>query len=305
MSKSEDHTSEHDDAGWQCKHFRLLNGYCIEKALFYRYLAIASCLGIAMLALIGLFVFRGLDVEVLSSADLAVDTRSLEEASATIAPSESSLEAVLRLHTARVGMADFESLKIRGSYETFGVTFDLNLYVKSPMLYRQALQHKALLIDAGFDGESYWQVNPLVATEKDASNSARLNRSLLVLQCAHGVLCWQTAGGVRQGIEVLRQELRNGANCVVLRNAELIESPVEHWIDLASGLELYRESTVRMDEGEVQVRIEYTYSESALSRAPVISDQYTIFANEELLATVTIASVLVNAGIVPWMFERP
>jgi hypothetical protein len=42
MSKSENRGPARDDSGWQCEHVSLLNGYCSQKALFYRYAALAG-----------------------------------------------------------------------------------------------------------------------------------------------------------------------------------------------------------------------------------------------------------------------
>jgi len=294
------------------KHVKLLNGVKLRKPLFYR-----ICLGTTFfcLAITGL-VYFGFSIEKKSSriSDTvnagAVSARNNASAGEKTAkddpPKLSAIEELLLLHGQASGLSEIESLALTGSYESFGHKFELGIFGKKPGLFRQSLTINGLEIIAAFDGKRYWQDNPFSESyEKEAPGLEQWNDQILLLECAYAALVWQYEMFGVQKLSIIEEKDIGGRQCHGIRNLGLLHSPVVHYIDVESGLELRRSSLLDNGVSQIHVTLDYKYIDNAVHHSGLRNlSGYDLYLDDALIAQATIKSQRVNQGVMSWMFEK-
>lgn len=292
----------------------LLNGVRVRKEVFWRSVCgLVICLvAAALLVVVPIIMSRSDDItkfvdegslnsEQTGRIDSVVDD---ESSAVSDVIDTNTFDLLLQKHLHASGQAGIESMSYIGTYQTRGIAFDLIILSKRLKLFRQTLKYKQLRIEAGFDGQNYWQHNPLSANEDSAPSPAKLlNAELVQLQCSQGILSWAYEKSGRAGLSFEGQVERSGRMYYVIQNEALVNQIVRHYIDVESCLEVRRETILQLQDAEFPVQIEYQYSDRAKARRPVVADSYQLFFAGSELASVTIDSVRTNAGIMPWMFE--
>ncbi|WP_162030204.1 hypothetical protein [Lentimonas sp. CC19] len=286
----------------------LINGIRINRKIFWQCMTVLGGSLCVAILLVVVSMRAQSQEDLMSRAELSQHLEATKAVAPVFVDEEvvvlSPFESALRRHLQATGLSDVESLAFDGTYHAGGVDFKLSILSKRPGLFRQTMEYKKLMIMAGFDGQRYWQDNPLSKQGgTQISPTERLNADLVRLQCSPGIVVWlyEASGGA--GLSLLEEVEHAGVSCHVIQNERLLDQPVLHYIAVDSGLELRREVVLKSAGKSFPTRIEYTYSEQAKARVPVVADHYEIFFAGARLAVVAIDSMRVNKGVMPWMFE--
>ena len=189
---------------------------------------------------------------------------------------------------------------------------DFTLFAKQPRLYKQVLEAHGRKLEAGFDGKDLWyrQNYPLLDTEDE--DLLALNRALAILECSIPCIAWEyeTAGlveareGSTAGLQLLAETEWKGRRCQVVKNLRLLDSPVYHYIDSETGLEVYRRASVNLDARR-QKHVELFYQEPIGDWAYPLPSGFELWIDGHLFCTVEFDTVEMNPGLVNFLFELP
>jgi hypothetical protein len=90
-----------------------------------------------------------------------------------------------------------------------------------------------------------------------------------------------------------------------VRNHNLFENPIDHYIDEKTGQELYRKTIVQIDANKTaKVEVIYTY-ETSLVEAIVLPSGFELYVDEKLRADAHFRTIKINRGLLNYLFERP
>ncbi|MGZ0655562.1 hypothetical protein ACWPKS_08135 [Coraliomargarita sp. W4R72] len=232
----------------------------------------------------------------------------------------SALAQIMRAHSESVSPHAFSSLTASGVYTTSGVEFEFSLLAKEPGYFRQTLRYEKLEIVVGFDGQNYWQENPVAQAMGDPEAASDVNRDILLLESAQTILLWQVERQGYRGLRLGGTEVLDGRECQLVINTAWLDVPVRHWIDLASGQELQREAILKRGEIPLQVVIHYFEVPQVLVEQSIPStdeivaqadeghlnllNAYRITMNGTEMASARFDSIRTNQGVMPWMFDQ-
>lgn len=141
----------------------------------------------------------------------------------------------------------------------------------------------------------------------------RLNAALTVIEGAIPALAWSYRQAVvRDGsaraikrFELLGVEYWRAKRCHIVRNHNLFENPIDHYIDEKTGQELYRKTIVQIDANKTaKVEVIYTY-ETSLVEAIVLPSGFELYVDEKLRADAHFRTIKINRGLLNYLFERP
>jgi hypothetical protein len=216
--------------------------------------------------------------------------------------SASPTVATLERHLTATGLEGTESLIFEGTYLTRGVSFELLIFAKSPHYFRQRLRHHDLEIITAWNGELYVEHNPLSQLGDQAVIRQNLNRLMLILQSSLATIAWQYLNDGSDPFNWQEFTQIDGTKCAVLVNEELLEVPVQHYLDVKTGLELRRKVIFELAGEVASIRIDYDYDPSP-NGGLHLPKRYTLYLNELTIAEAELAQVRPNVGMMPWMFE--
>ncbi len=278
-------------------------GYPIPRGEFYKLLffglsALSILIGLVVYFCWGFFFPEAARDEAVVEAEQEIATEVITE------ETKSELDLFFEDHFAATRYNEVESIRAVGTYRSGDVVLEFTLLAKNPHFYKQSLQYENKLVEAGYDGTALWyrQSHPIL----DESDEGLLafNRSLAMLECSIPALTWEYEKGEDSMAEfqLMPNEMWNRRECLVVRQVGLLDSAVYHYLDKATGLEVYRRSSVKIDERR-RKDVELIYS------APLEDAKYLIPAGFELLVdgvlycTASFDKVEVNVGLPNFLFE--
>lgn len=159
-------------------------------------------------------------------------------------------------HFAVTRYNEVNSIRAVSTYTAGDVVMDFTLLGKQPRFYKQTLEANERIIEAGFDGKELWYRQNYPLLDQADEGLLKLNRALAMLECSIPCLAWEyeEEGLVEEraqstaGFQLLPETPWNGKLCQVVKNLRMLDTPVYHYFDTDTGLELYRRASVTIDE---------------------------------------------------------
>ena len=207
-------------------------------------------------------------------------------------------------HFAATRYDEIESIRATGTYTSGDVEMELIFLAKNPHFYKQTLLYEQVKVEAGYDGEQLWyQQSHAVVDDSDEALTV-LNRALSMLECAIPCLTWEYEKGpeAKENFQLMGDETWNGRHCLVVKNLGLLESPVYHYIDAETGLEVYRRSSVAIDARR-RKDVELFYLPPLEGSEYALPGGFELHVDGVLYCTATFDQIEINRGLPDFLFE--
>ena len=278
-------------------------GFPIPRSEFYKLLffglsALSVIVGLVVYFCWGLFfpeVAR--DAEVVEAEKvIATEVITVEE--------KDDVEVFFEDHFAATRYNEVESIRAVGTYSSGEVEMEFTLLAKNPHFYKQSLRYKDRLIEAGYDGSDLWYHQSHAILDESDEALMAFNRSLAMLECSIPALTWEYEKGEDATVEFqfMPNEMWNQRECLVVRQIGLLDSPVYHYLDKETGLELYRRSSVKIDERR-RKDVELIYADPLEDAKYPIPGGFELWVDGVLYCTAVFEKIDVNPGLPNFLFE--
>ena len=278
-------------------------GYPIPRGEFYKLLlfglsALSIVIGLVVYFCWGLFFPQAARDEKVVEAEQEIATEVITEVI------KSELDLFFEDHFAATRYNEVESIRAVGTYTSGEVEMEFTLLAKNPHFYKQSLKYEDRLVEAGYDGEALWyrQSHPIL----DESDEGLLsfNRSLAMLECSIPALTWEHEQGEDSTVDfqLMPNEMWNQRECLVVRQIGLLDSPIYHYLDKETGLEVYRRSSVKIDERR-RKDVELIYAAPLEDAKYLIPAGFELWVDGVLYCTASFEKIDVNPGLPNFLFE--
>ena len=243
--------------------------------------------------------------------DLLFPTRNIVTAADEAQAAEVITEAVVdprdvffEQHFAATRYDEIESIRASGTYTSGQVEMELIFLAKNPHFYKQTLLSGGVKVEAGYDGSQFWYRQSHAVVDDSNEALATLNRALAMLECAIPCLAWEYEKGAeaRENFQLMGDETWNERHCFVIKNLGLLESPVYHYIDAETGLEVYRRSSVAIDARR-RKDVELFYLPPIEGGEYALPGGYELMVDGVLYCTAIFEQIEINRGLPDFLFE--
>jgi hypothetical protein len=274
----------------------ILGHPCLKTELFY----------MGTFALVAISVLVGSGFYVLN--DSHIQNQQAAEARASAKPDLSPLDEALHLHLATTSYGSINSIRAVGSYSSTHNTLEFTLLAKKPHYYRQTLVDATFEVRAGYDGDSLWLEQTHEVVDQGDPALLYLNKAAAIMECAIPALAWeytksQDPNNLSRGdLHRVNDAQWAGEKCMVIKNDGLLESPVFHYINASTGLEVYRRASITIAEGRTK-EIGIVYSEPVADSSYMLPSGYELRIDGVLFSTAHFDRVEVNQGLHTYLFE--
>ncbi len=215
-------------------------------------------------------------------------------------------------HFAVTRFNEVNSIRAVGTYTAGDVVLDFTLQGKQPRFYKQTLKANGRKIEAGFDGKELWYRQNYPLLDQEDEGLQQLNRALAMLECSIPCIAWEyeEEGLVEEreqstaSFQLLPETQWNGRPCQVVKNLRMLDTPVYHYIDSETGLELYRRASVTIGERR-QKDVELFFKEPMEGLDYPLPSGFELWVDGRLFCTVEFESVEVNRGLMNYLFQEP
>lgn len=228
---------------------------------------------------------------------------------------QSAKEPVQRFidtHFAKTRYDEVNSIRATGTYTADGVVLDFKLFGKQPRFYKQVIEANGRKIEAGFDGNALWYRQNYPLVDKADEGLRALNRALAMLECAIPCVAWEYE---KEGLIEKREESPasfqllpeadwNGKRCQIVKNLRMLDTPVYHYFDSETGLEVYRRASVTLDARR-QRDVEIFYKEPMGDLEYPIPSGFELWVDGRLFCTVQFETMEINRGLMNYLFQEP
>lgn len=215
-------------------------------------------------------------------------------------------------HFAKTRFNEVNSIRAVGRYTAGDVELAFTLLGKQPRFYKQVLEFNGRKIEAGFDGQQMWYLQNYPLLDKDDAGLLSLNRALAMLECSIPCIAWEyeEEGLVEErvksnaGFQLLPDTEWNGKRCQIVKNLRMLDTPVYHYFDAETGLELYRRASVSIDERR-QKDVELFFKEPLEGLEYPIPSGFELWVDGRLFCTAEFDTIEVNRGLMNYLFQQP
>ena len=278
-------------------------GTPIYRTEFYKLLAF-GCLGcFTVLGVVGYFAWSVFLPK--PARELAVVEVEQAEAMEVISTEPvDPLEQFFEQHFVATRYNEIESIRATGTYISGTVEMKIVFLAKNPHFYKQTLVYKHTTIEAGYDGSQLWyaQTHPVLDAADSSLNA--MNRALAMMECAIPCLSWEYEKGVeaQANFQLMPDEVWNGRACLVVKNTGLLDSPVYHYLDAETGLEVYRRASVIVDERR-RKDVELFYLPPLENSEYALPSGFELHVDGVLYCTAKFDKIETNRGLPDFLFE--
>lgn len=279
-------------------------GTPIHRIEFYKLLAFALLGGVTLLGVVG-YIAWGIASPKSAGEAALVEAAQAQAVGRVSAEPVAPLEQFFAQHFAATRYNEIESIRATGIYIASTVQMKIVFLAKNPHFYKQTVRYKQTSVEAGYDGSQFWyaQTHPVLDT-KDPSLNA-MNRALTMMECAIPCLTWEYEKGTeaQANFQLMPDEVWNGRPCRVLKNYGLLESPVYHYLDSGTGLELYRRSSVAVDERH-RKDVELFYLPPLADSTYALPGGFELYVDGVLYCTAQFDQIEINRGLPDFLFRQ-
>lgn len=278
-------------------------GNTVHRSEFYKLLFFAFVVLSVILGLATYFVWPILFPEPTKSAEV-IEAEQAEAVEVITEEEVDPLELFFEQHFAATRYNEIESIRASGTYSSGEVEMEIVFLAKNPHFYKQTLVYKNTKIEAGYDGAQLWYAQSHPVVDVSDASLLKLNRALAMLECAIPCLTWEYEKGEEsQGdFQLMAEDVWNGRQCLVVKNLGLLDSPVYHYIDAETGLELYRRSSVAIDERR-RKDVELFYLPALEDSDYTLPSGYELHVDGVLYCTAQFDKIEVNRGLPDFLFQ--
>lgn len=214
-------------------------------------------------------------------------------------PEFDALHQIMQLHEYVLGFNKINSLLIQGEMFDGHTSVNLKMMAKPPESYFQLLEmdNKELKVTFINGKLEYDQNSALINTEDE--RLAGINKVLMVMECAIPLPAWLYVDQTNNlYLKRKYDEIYNGRECAVVENSVLKDTIIRHYIDLATGQELSRQSEVKGD------RLRVDYEELKEVTDVFFPTGYQVFLNGSFVCKATFDSIQINRGLPTFLFTE-
>ena len=233
-----------------------------------------------------------------------VEAEQIEATEVITKEPDDPLDIFFENHFAATRYNDVESIRALGTYTSGEIELEFKLLAKNPHFYKQTLTYKDRVIEAGYDGERLWyKQSHQILDESDAA-LLKLNRSLAMLECSIPGLTWEYEKGeeAEGDFQLMPDEVWNERDCLVVKNLGLLDTPVYHYLDKETGLELYRRSSVQIDARR-RKDVEIVYAAPLEGCEYPMPSGFELWLDGVLYCTAKFDKIEFNKGLPDFLFE--
>lgn len=207
-------------------------------------------------------------------------------------------------HFAATRYDEVESIRASGTYTSGEVQMKIVFLAKNPHFYKQTLLYKDVKVEAGYDGTQLWYKQSHAVVDDSDEALTKLNRALTMLECAIPCLTWEyeKSAEAKENFQLMGDETWDGRLCSVVKNLGLLESPVYHYIDAQTGLEVYRRSSVLIDDRR-RKDVELFYLPPLEGLEYALPSGFELMVDGVLYCTAMFDKIEVNRGLPDFLFE--
>ncbi|MFQ3224833.1 MAG: hypothetical protein ACI8Z5_001085 [Lentimonas sp.] len=279
-------------------------GFPIPRSEFYKLLLFGLS---AVSVVVGLVVYFywGLFFPEAARDAQVVKAEQVTATEVITAELKGELQVFFEDHFAATRYNEVESIRAVGTYSSGDVEMEFTLLAKNPHFYKQSLRYKDKLIEAGYDGSELWYHQSHAILDDSDEALMAFNRSLAMLECSIPALTWEYEKGEDSTVEfqLMPNEMWNQRECLVVRQIGLLDSPVYHYLDQETGLELYRRSSVKIDARR-RKDVELIYAAPLEDAKYPIPAGFDLWVDGVLYCTAAFDQINVNAGLPNFLFKE-
>ena len=278
-------------------------GTPIYRTEFYKLLAFAFLACFTVLGVAGYF-FWGVFFPKPARESAVVEAEQAEAMEVITTEPVNPLEIFFEQHFAAMRYDEVESIRASGTYSSGSVEMEIIFLAKNPHFYKQTLVYQNTKIEAGYDGERLWYAQTHQVLNESDQALMTLNRALAMMECAIPCLTWEYEKGVeaQANFQLMPDEVWNGRACLVVKNTGLLDSPVYHYLDAETGLEVYRRASVIVDERR-RKDVELFYLPPLENSEYALPSGFELHVDGVLYCTAKFDKIETNRGLPDFLFE--
>ena len=194
------------------------------------------------------------------------------------------------------GWDKISSLKVTGTLKLEDGDFELAAYQKKPDLLKMTIESQGRKLVLAYDGKTAWHLTPGADSTPQQMSETEARRFIHSARFGNHLLYPYAKGKKIVYIDTVPVE---GNICHQIRVTLDTGYQVDYFIDIRSYLEI---KVTNLDlESELESSI--VYRDYIREFGMPIAKQSESFENGEWVSSLTLHTVKVNSGVVPWMFK--
>lgn len=194
------------------------------------------------------------------------------------------------------GWGNISSLKVCGTIKLGDLDFELTAYQKKPDLLKITTERQGRRLVRAYDGKTAWQITPGAGSTPQEMTHEQSRRFIHNSRLGNHLLYPCAKGKTIVYINTVPLE---GHICHQIRVTLDSGYQVDYYIDIRSYLEIKVTNLDLETEFESSILFRDYTNEFGMP----IAKRSEIYENGECVGLVTLQTIKVNSGVVPWMFK--
>jgi len=193
---------------------------------------------------------------------------------------------------------EIESIELTGLLKTASGNYRLTAYQKKPNLLKLSLTYQRGDLVLGYNGEEAWKQLPGSGREAEPMDEKDARRFIHSSQFGSHLLYPYAEGKTISYVDTVPLD---GSICHLIRVDLETHHRVDYYIDIRSYMEVRVESLDLRDQSLVAVELSEYNRDNLLP----IAEKVVNYTNGEWTSELTVETIKVNCGVMPWMFDVP